>query len=118
MGSAVRFVTDGAAVQDADPASLLNHYRRLIRLRQAEPALSRGSFRSIESGREDVIAWERAVEGRRLIVIANLSDVAIRGFRVPGTEGVVIAGELLHAATVGAAGADLAPHQLLVLTVQ
>ncbi|HSW32708.1 MAG TPA: DUF3459 domain-containing protein, partial [Steroidobacteraceae bacterium] len=110
--------TRNVAVQDADPASLLNHYRRLIRLRQAEPALSRGSFRSIETGREDVIAWERAVEGRRLIVVANLSDEAIRGFRVPGTEGVVIAGELLHAATVGVAEADLAPHQLLVLTVQ
>jgi len=110
--------TRNVAVQDTDPASLLNHYRRLIRLRQAEPALSRGSFRSIETGREDVIAWERAVEGRRLIVVANLSDEAIRGFRVPGTEGVVIAGELLHAATVGAAGADLAPHQLLVLAVK
>jgi hypothetical protein len=53
-----------------------------------------------------------------LIVVANLSDEAVRGFRVPGTEGVVIAGELLHAATVVAAEADLAPHQLLVLAVK
>jgi glycosidase len=110
--------TRNVAAQDADPGSLLNHYRRLIQLRQAEPALSRGSFRSIETGREDVIAWERATEGRRLIVVANLSDAAIRGFRIPGTEGAVISGELLHQATVGATGADLAPHQLLVLSVE
>ena len=28
------------AAQDADPDSLLNHYRKLVRLRQAEPALA------------------------------------------------------------------------------
>jgi alpha-amylase len=110
--------TRNVAVQDADPASLLNHYRRLIRLRQSEPALSRGGFRSIETGREDVIAWERAAAGQRLIVVANLAGDTIRNFRVPGTEGDVIAGELLHAAPVEAGAADLAPHQLLVFTLR
>jgi glycosidase len=110
--------TRNVAVQDADPASLLNHYRRLIRLRQSKPALSRGSFRSLETGREDVIAWERAAEGERIIVVANLSDAAIGDFRIPGTEGAILAGELLHAASVAAGAADLAPHQLLVFTLR
>ena len=35
----------------ADPDSLLNHYRRLVRLRQSEPALARGDARSLETGR-------------------------------------------------------------------
>jgi len=110
--------TRNVAVQDADPASLLNHYRRLIRLRQAEPALSRGSFRSIETGREDVIAWERATEGRRLIVVANLSDAAIRDFAVPGTDGAVVAAELLHATPVVAGAATLEPHRLHVFATR
>jgi len=105
-------------VQDADPASLLNHYRRLIRLRQAEPALSRGSFRSIETGREDVIAWERASEGRRLIVVANLSDEAIREFAIPGTDGVTVAAELLHATPVEAGAVTLEPHRLHVFSTR
>ena len=109
--------TRNVAVQDADPASLLNHYRRLIRLRQAEPALSRGSFRSIETGREDVIAWERAAEGRRLIVVANLSDAAIRDFAVPGRDGAVVAAELLHATPVVAGAATLEPHRIHVFEV-
>ena len=92
--------------------------RRLIRLRQSEPALSRGSFRSLETGREDVIAWERSVEGERIIVVANLSDAAIGDFRIPGTEGAILAGELLHAASVEAGAADLAPHQLLVFALR
>jgi glycosidase len=110
--------TRNVAVQDADPASLLNHYRRLIRLRQAEPALSRGSFRSIETGREDVIAWERASEGRRLIVVANLSDEAIRVFAIPGTDGVTVAAELLHATPVEAGAVTLEPHRLHVFSTR
>jgi glycosidase len=110
--------TRNVAVQDADPASLLNHYRRLIRLRQAEPALSRGSFRSIETGREDVIAWERASEGRRLIVVANLSDEAIREFAIPGTDGVTVAAELLHATPVEAGAVTLEPHRLHVFSTR
>ena len=110
--------TRNVAVQDTDPASLLNHYRRLIRLRQAEPALSRGSFRSIETGREDVIAWERAAEGRRLIVVANLSDAAIRDFAVPGRDGAVVAAELLHATPVVAGAATLEPHRVHVFATR
>jgi alpha-amylase len=110
--------TRNVAVQDAEPGSLLNHYRRLIRLRQAEPALSRGSFRSIETGREDVIAWERAAEGRRLIVVANLSDAAIRDFAVPGRDGAVVAAELLHATPVVAGVVTLEPHRLHVFATR
>ena len=110
--------TRNVAVQDADPASLLNHYRRLIRLRQAEPALSRGSFRSLETGREDVIAWERAAEGRRLIVVANLSDAAIGDFPVPGSDGAAVAAELLHATPVVAGAVTLEPHRLHVFATR
>ena len=110
--------TRNVAVQDADPASLLNHYRRLIRLRQAEAALSRGSFRSIETGREDVIAWERAAEGRRLIVVANLSDATIGDFPVPGSDGAAVAAELLHATPVVAGAVTLAPHRLHVFATR
>jgi glycosidase len=90
----------------------------LIRLRQSEPALSRGSFRSIETGREDVIAWEREGEGLRLIVVANLSDAAIRDFRVPGNDGAAVAAELLHATPVEAGAVTLEPHRLHVFSTR
>ena len=61
------------ALQDPDPGSLLNHYRRLIRLRLSEPALLHGDIRLIETDRDDVIAWERSAGSRRLLVLANLS---------------------------------------------
>ena len=103
------------AVQDGDPASLLNHYRRLIRLRQAEPALSRGGFRGIDTGREDVIAWDRFHGDRRLTVIANLSGEDIAGFRLPGPRSVRYSAELLHGARAGNEGGfDLAARTTYV----
>ena len=75
------------AAQDADPDSLLHHYRRLVRLRQAEPALAVGAIRVLDTGRDDVIAYERTAGDRRLVVMANLSGSDIRGFRLPGSTG-------------------------------
>ncbi len=102
------------AAQQADPGSLLSHYRRLVRLRQAESALSRGSFRSIETGRDEVIAWERSHGGRQLVVITNLSADALTGYRLPGTH-LRFSAELLHGTAVGNPGSlDLAPRTTYV----
>jgi glycosidase len=75
------------AVQDADPDSLLNQYRRLVRLRQSEPALAVGTMRVLDTGRDDVLAYERTAGDRRLVVMANLSGSDIRDFRLPDTAG-------------------------------
>jgi len=97
------------AAQEADPGSLLNHYRRLIRLRQSEPALARGTIRVLDTGRDDVLAYERTAGDRRLVVMANLSASEIRGFRLPGATGGYSA-ELTGAGAASPSGAvTLAP---------
>jgi glycosidase len=105
------------AVQDADPDSLLNHYRRLIRLRQVEPALARGEFRSLDTGRDDVVAWERTADGRRLLVLTNLSGDEIADYRLPGAS-LRLSAELLHGAAAGDSTAlDLAARTTYVYVV-
>jgi alpha-amylase len=66
---------DGISVaeQDKDPASLLNHYRRLFALRAAHPALHSGAQRILDSA-ESMLAVERSGGGERLLIVANLSD--------------------------------------------
>ena len=58
-------------LQRDDPASMLNLTRELLALRQAEPALSIGSWRpaSIEG---DVLAYIRETPDQRLLILANL----------------------------------------------
>jgi len=61
------------AAQRADPASMLALHRRLIALRGAEPALALGSYRGL-GVTEDVLIYERAHAGRRLIVALNFAS--------------------------------------------
>jgi glycosidase len=106
------------AAQDADPDSLLNYYRRLVRLRQSEPALSRGTARLLETGREDVIAWERVEGDRRLIVVANLGGETLAAFAIPGGGGSAVTAELLHGTPIDSGTATLEPRRLHVFAAR
>ena len=66
---------DGVSVaeEDRDPNSLLNHYRLLLKLRAAHPALRSGSQRVVATD-GDVLAVERTGAGERLLIVANLSS--------------------------------------------
>jgi len=103
------------AAQAADPNSLLAHYRHLVRLRQAEPALAVGDVRSIETGRNDVIAWERRAGNRSVTVIANLSRDEILGYRLPHSTARFSRELVAGNAVEPGAGLTLAPLRLYVL---
>jgi alpha-glucosidase len=91
------------AAQSEDRRSLLSLYRRLIALRQSEPALMVGSYTPIPA-EGDVIAYAREHEGRRFLVALNLGAEAAtvntaKGGRVAvctdvSREGEVVAGEV------------------------
>ncbi len=66
--------TINAAAQVDDPDSVFNHYRRLISLRHEEKAISHGTFTMLLPDDERIYAYLREHEGRRLLVVANLSD--------------------------------------------
>ncbi|WP_143092960.1 alpha-amylase family glycosyl hydrolase, partial [Arsenicibacter rosenii] len=64
---------ENVAVQENDPYSLLTLYRRLIRLRQNEPALMTGDYTPIYADRQ-AIAYLRGAEGAdRFLIVLNLS---------------------------------------------
>lgn len=67
-------VADGVnvAAQDEQPDSLLNHYRGLINLRNANPALRRGEFIPVESESGNVYAFLRHLEEQTVLVIVNM----------------------------------------------
>lgn len=77
---------DGISVaeEDADPHSLLNHYRRLLRLRGSHPALRSGSQRVMPTS-DNLLLVERAGGGEKLLIVANLS-AATAEYRVFGRD--------------------------------
>lgn len=65
---------DGVSVaeEDRDPASLLNHYRRLLKLRATHSALRSGEQRVLPTG-DNILAVQRRSGTDRLLIVANLS---------------------------------------------
>lgn len=55
---------------------LLNHYKKLINIRNSHPSLRRGSFKTIEIDDEhEIFGFERKFEGEEILVFINNSDV-------------------------------------------
>ena len=66
------------AQQRDDPDSVLNHYRRLIALRKAEPTLVHGDYRLLMPADECIYAYQRRCGVDRIVVIVNLTARAAR----------------------------------------
>jgi alpha-glucosidase len=69
MGDALDAIN--VAAQRDDPNSMLSLVRRLIATRRAQPALTLGSW-SLVSAAGDVLAYERSVPDKRLLILLNL----------------------------------------------
>ena len=70
------FAQVNVQAQENDPHSDLNYFRALTRLRREHPALVGGSYRSLDSGHDDVFAFERELAGERLTVWLNFGGEA------------------------------------------
>jgi glycosidase len=60
--------------QAAQPGSLYNLYRNLIRIRQSSDALRSGGYAPVQSGNERVYSFVRTLEGKNVVVIINLDS--------------------------------------------
>jgi alpha-glucosidase len=61
--------------QEADPGSMLHLTRRLVALRKAWPALTRGDMRLVDAAL-GLLAFERALAGERLLCVFNLGETS------------------------------------------
>jgi alpha-amylase len=89
--------------QRADPASLYNLFRNLIKLRHAQPPLARGSAARLtpSGGGNGAFAQLRTWQGKRVLFVANYAATACGAFTVGagGTPVVLLDGGLGGAPT-------------------
>jgi alpha-amylase len=81
--------TANVAVQNADPGSLLNHYRRLIHLRASNRALGAGDFLPLEASAPAVLAFLRRDGTRNVLVVANLATAPRAGVTISSGAGAL-----------------------------
>jgi alpha-glucosidase len=100
--------------QREDPASLLNLYRTLVRLRRSETTLVTGGYAPLPT-EGDVLAYFRESPGRRLLVALNLGGapavVACPGFR----GAAILATDPERGPTPVAETVALAPHEGVIV---
>lgn len=73
--------TRNVEAQEGDPGSLLNWYRRLIRLRVQHPELSAGDYRALSSVPHSVYAYVRERDSGAVVVFLNFAS---RSVSLPG----------------------------------
>lgn len=66
----------------ADPGSLLNLYRALIQLRQANPVLQIGDFHSFETGSTRIYAVAREYQGKSVLILMNMGDKPVKEYAI------------------------------------
>jgi glycosidase len=74
-------------IESNDPTSILNHYQKLIELRNGHAALRIGDFYSVRSEIFSILAYLRASQSETLMIIINLSDEPADGFTLTLTQG-------------------------------
>ncbi|MGB3389022.1 MAG: alpha-glucosidase [Pseudaminobacter sp.] len=62
-----------ADLQEADPDSVLAHYREVLAFRKGQPALIAGSIRFLDAGK-DVLAFLRGTESEKRLCLFNFGD--------------------------------------------
>ena len=79
--------------QEADPNSVLNYYHHLIQLRKREDVIRDGDYTEILPDRDNIFAYVRDDEKKKLTVIANFSGEEVRfPARITATSGEPILG--------------------------
>jgi glycosidase len=69
-------------MQQNDPDSLLSHYRNLIQIRNAHPALQTGEFQIVKSKNTDVFASLRSNNDESIIIVVNLSSEPVGNYEL------------------------------------
>jgi alpha-glucosidase len=114
---AADFAARNVAFQSTDPASMLTYFRALTALRQSEPALTVGTYQSVEAGSSDVFAFLRSQEDTRLLIVLNFGNRAQRlNFSTLGRRGELLLSTLMTAPhSVGLEALDLGSNEGYIL---
>jgi glycosidase len=85
-------MTTNVAVEEADPGSLLNLYRRLIHLRKEKEALATGTLVPLSASSAQVAAFLRRLGSHAVLVVANLGATPASGVSISTRDSVLAPG--------------------------
>ncbi len=76
------YTTYNVATEEADSNSLLNWYKKLIAIRNEEPALRRGNYIATAGAPSSIYSFVREYDGDTILVVINTSNQTFSDFTV------------------------------------
>jgi oligo-1,6-glucosidase len=67
------YIKINEAAENKNPNSVLNYFRKLIKLRKENPVLVYGKFELIDKENPDLFAYTRELNGEKLLIILNFT---------------------------------------------
>lgn len=68
------YETVNAEAQEKDPNSTLNYFRKLVKLRKANPILIYGKFEIVDEQNPSVFAYTRELDGKKWLIALNFTS--------------------------------------------
>ena len=81
------FLLVNVAKQTSDTTSLLEHYRTLIQLRNAHPALRIGKTFVTDSNSNKIVSYLRVSKDEMLLIVINIDDAPISNYEIEVSTG-------------------------------
>ena len=106
------------AVEERDSGSVLNYFRRMIRLRKSDPLLTYGRYQLLDRENPDVFAYTRSLGGRTLLVLLSFSSKEVRTTLPAGYTGRRILINNLANEPVLVGPTVLEPYQAVVMELK
>ncbi len=83
------YPTINAETEMADPHSVRAYFKRLVALRKQEPVIQAGDVRFLDAPSSKVIAYERTLDGERIVVQCNFSGEEQEALALDGGETLI-----------------------------
>jgi alpha-glucosidase len=109
------FHTRNVAAQQADPNSLLQFTRRLLHLRRAHPALTRGDFSLLTTQPKDALVYLRETPRQRILIALNFKNKAVCLDALPAGRWKALLSTEDRTGIHSTARLELAPYEALLL---
>jgi len=105
------------AAQNNDPNSVLNYFRKLVKLRKDNKVLVYGKYSLLDKGNPSVYAYTREYQGQKLLVVLNFSAakaVANIGFNTTGAKMLSCNYKNVSTANRSASIIELRPYEAII----
>ncbi|MFZ1748594.1 MAG: alpha-glucosidase [Saprospiraceae bacterium] len=104
-------------IQDHDPKSVLNYFRKMTKLRKDNPTLIYGNYTMLDKNNRDVYAYTRQWKGEKLLVLLNFraKNVNISMPELKSTNQILI--NNFQSFDVSNSRATLLPFQAVIIKI-